>query len=360
MEFTAADRRWMRRALALARRGWGRTAPNPMVGAVVVRDGAIVGEGFHAEFGGPHAEVVALAAAGDRARGATVYVTLEPCAHTGKTAPCADALIAAGVARVVFGADDPNPIAGGGAAALRRAGIVADGGLEAEDARELNAAFHHRFASDRPFITLKLAMSLDGAVADAARTNQRMTGAPALREAHKLRAGHDAVAVGSETILLDDAKLTVRGVRQPRVAPARIVFDRRGRVPASSSVVRTARRIPTIVVTSEPPAPAAAALTEHGVTLVPARSLSEALRALRARDITSVLCEGGAVLAGALLTAGVVDRLVIFQAPVVFGAGALPAFAYAPTHTVPTAPRWRAIAHRELGEDTMTVFAPAR
>src|SRR5438094_9197228 len=163
------DRAYMRRALDLARRGWGHTAPNPMVGAVVVRDGQVVGEGFHARYGEAHAEVAALAQAGERARGATLYVTLEPCAHHGKTPPCADAVLGAGIARVVAATEDPNPDAGGGAANLRTAGVDVVVGVEADDARELNAAFFHAQASDRPFIILKLATSIDGAIADAGR-----------------------------------------------------------------------------------------------------------------------------------------------------------------------------------------------
>lgn len=358
-EFTPADRRWMRRALTLARRGYGRTAPNPMVGAVLVREGAVVGEGSHVEYGAPHAEAVALAAAGANARGATAYVTLEPCTHVGQTPACVPALIAAGVARVVFAAADPNPVAGGGAATLRAAGIAVDAGLAEDEARELNAAFHHRFASDRPFVTLKLAVSLDGAIADATRRPGWMTGELARKAVHRLRAGHDAIAVGSGTAIADDPQLTVRSGRRPRVAPRRVVFDRRGRLPAGSKLVRTARRVPTIVVTTDPPPSEAAALEKRGVTIVGAPSLGAALRALRAQDIHSVLCEGGAVLAGALLEAGAVDRMVIFQVPVLLGTGALPAFGHAPSHTLPDAPRWRILDQERLGEDVMTTYAPA-
>lgn len=356
--FTAADRRWMRRALTLARRGWGRTAPNPLVGAVLVRDGQKVGEGWHAVHGAAHAETVAIEAAGDAARGATMYVTLEPCNHTGKTPPCAAAIIRAGVARVVFAADDPHPTAAGGARALRAAGIVVESGLEADDAKELNSPYYHRFASDRPFITLKLAVSLDGAIADAARTPGWITGARARRESHRLRAAHDAIAIGSGTALADDPSLTVRGVRAPRVAPIRIVFDRRARLPIGSRLAKTAKRRPTLLVTDPSPPAAARALAALGVEMLAASSLIEALRALRGRGVHSILCEGGASLAGALLAAGVADRLVMFQAPVVLGSGALNAFAYAPAHALPSTPRWRIVSQTMLDDDSMTVYAP--
>src|SRR5688500_12992862 len=190
------DLAYMRRALSLARRGLGQTAPNPMVGAVVVRDGEIVGEGWHARFGGPHAEPVALAAAGARARGATVYVTLEPCAHQGKTPPCTHALIAAGVARVVAATADPNPVASGGAAQLRAAGVDYQVGVSEREARELNAPFFFALGSDRPWVTLKLATSIDGAITDHRHSSAWLTGPRARRAVHRLRAGSDAVAVG--------------------------------------------------------------------------------------------------------------------------------------------------------------------
>ena len=329
-----------------------------MVGAVVVRDGEIVGEGWHAEYGGPHAEVLALEAAGQRALGATVYVTLEPCAHTGKTPPCADALVRAGVARVVCAVRDPNPAAAGGAQRLEAAGIEVAFGIEEADALELNAPFFHALTSARPFITLKLATSVDGAIADAAGKSRWLTGDTARRYVHRLRAGHDAVAVGVGTAIADDPSLTVRSGRRPRIPPARIVFDRRARLPLGSSLVRTARDVRTVVVVADASSPEARSLADGGVHVVESATLEGSLPALRSLDIRSILVEGGAELAGALLAEAVVDRMIIFQAPVVLGAGARNAFAYVPAHALPDAPRWRVVGRRTLGHDLMTVYAP--
>ena len=356
--WTTRDRAFMRRALVLARRGWGRTAPNPMVGAVVVRDGEIVGEGWHAEYGGPHAEVIALDAAGERARGSTMYVTLEPCAHAGKTPPCTDALLRAGVGRVVCAVRDPNPVAAGGAQRLEAAGIEVAFGIEETDARELNAPFFHALTSTRPFVTLKLATSIDGAIADATGKSRWLTGEAARRHVHRLRAGHDAIAVGGGTAIADDPSLTVRAGRRPRVPPARVVFDRRARLPLDSSLVRTARDVRTIIVVGDRSSREAHALAEAGVRVIESNALDEAFRALRSLEIRSLLVEGGAELAGALLAEALVDRMIIFQAPVVLGAGARNAFAYVPAHALPDAARWRVIDRRAIGQDLMTVYAP--
>ena len=355
--WAARDRAFMRRALVLARHGWGWTAPNPMVGAVVVRGDAIVGEGWHARYGGQHAEVAALEAAGDLARGATMYVTLEPCAHTGKTPPCTDALIRAGVSRVICAMHDPNPIAQGGGALLERAGTEVAFGLEENDAFELNAPVFHALTSTRPWITLKLATSIDGAIADASGRSRWLTGDRARRHVHRLRAGHDAVAVGVGTALADDPELTVRTGRRPRVAPARIVFDRRARLPLDSKLVLTARDVRTIVVSKDASSVEARTLADAGVQIIQG-TLPNALTALREIDIRSILVEGGAELAGALLNDGVVDRMIIFQAPVVLGKGARSAFAHVAPHALTHAPRWHVVDRRTLGPDLMIVYAP--
>lgn len=352
-----ADAAFMRRALDLAVRGWGQTAPNPMVGAVVVRDGAIVGEGWHARFGEPHAEVIALRAAGDRARGATMYVTLEPCAHAGKTPPCADALVRAGIRRVVIAARDPNPAAAGGATRLEAAGVEVMDGVEQRPALELNASFFHSFVSDRPWVTLKLALSVDGAIADATRVRGWLTGPESRAEVHRMRAGSDAIAVGIGTALADDPLLTVRDVPPPRVAPLRVVFDSTARLPLDSALVRTAREAPVVVVAARPDAARAAALRERGVEVLEAASAREALVALRGRGVVSLLAEGGAKMTASLLGDRLVDRVVIFRAPVVLGAGALNPFSELPGTLPEAAERWRVVERRAFGDDEMTTYA---
>jgi diaminohydroxyphosphoribosylaminopyrimidine deaminase/5-amino-6-(5-phosphoribosylamino)uracil reductase len=355
---TPDDGAWMRRALALAERGWGQTAPNPMVGAVVVRDGVAVGEGWHTRFGEPHAEVEALRSAGERARGATLYVTLEPCNHHGKTPPCTDAVLVAGVRRVVAAVADPSPVARGGADRLREEGVDVQVGVEESAARELNAPFFHALSSDRPFVRLKLALSLDGAVADQTRRPGWLTGDDARAEVHRLRAGSDAVAVGIGTALADDPLLTVRGFGPPRVPPLRVVFDTSARLPLSSKLVRSAREAPVLVLCWAPDPTHAAALEHAGVELLHAASLPHALRALRARGVRSLLVEGGAGLASAFLQEALVDRLIIFRAPIVLGSGALNAFGGMPASTIDTAARWTIVDARRMGDDEMTVYKP--
>jgi diaminohydroxyphosphoribosylaminopyrimidine deaminase/5-amino-6-(5-phosphoribosylamino)uracil reductase len=351
------DDAFMRRALLLAARGAGHVAPNPMVGALVVREGAVVGEGWHAQFGGPHAEVVALAAAGAAAKGATVYVTLEPCAHHGKTPPCTGALLASGVTRVVFAAADPNPVAAGGAQWLRDAGVSVQGGVLREEAEELMAPFLHvARGAVRPFVTLKLALSIDGAIVGAGRRGW-LTGAESRRAVHELRALADAVAVGIGTVLADDPALTVREGAAPRVAPVRVVFDRQARLPVESVLARTVVDVPVVVLTDGSHPVGEAQLRERGVEVVPVGTVSEALAFLRKRGVQHLLVEGGATLATALLEAKHVDRLITFQAPVILGAGALAAFATLPGQESDQATRLRVVARRELGDDLMTTYA---
>jgi len=340
-----------------ARRGWGRTAPNPMVGAVIVRGGEIVATGWHAEFGGAHAEVMALERAGERARGATVYVTLEPCVHHGKTPPCSDALIRAGVERLVIAARDPNPEARGGLDRLRAAGIAVAAGVLERESLDLNAPFHASFSSPRPWVTLKLALSLDGAIADARGRSKWITGALARERAHDLRAGSDAIAVGIGTALADDPSLTVRDAAPPRVPPVRVVFDRQARLPLDGALARTARDVPVVVVATAPGAARRAALESAGVAVLDAPSLDGALALLRERGIRGLLVEGGAALTGALLGAALVDRLIIFQAPVLLGAGALRPFERAPAAEISAASRLRVVEREVLGDDLMTVYA---
>lgn len=357
---TEVDSVYMRRALALAQQGWGQTAPNPMVGAVVVAGDQIVGEGHHVRYGEAHAEVMALRQAGERARGATIYVTLEPCAHFGKTPPCADALIAAGVQRVVIAAPDPSRVARGGAERLREAGIHVDVGIEQSSALELNAPFFNAIATSRPWVTLKLALSADDGMADPTGNRRWITGAESRAEVHHLRANADAIAVGVGTVIADDPSLTVRDAAAPRVRPKRVVFDSSLRTPRTSVLMRTAREIETILI-GRPEAPMdRKALTEMAgasVLLVP--SLHEALVALARRGVRSLFVESGPRLTGSLLREGLVDRLVIFRSSFELGPDAPKAFAFAPEGFAESLGdgRHRVVDERRFGDDVMTTYA---
>jgi diaminohydroxyphosphoribosylaminopyrimidine deaminase / 5-amino-6-(5-phosphoribosylamino)uracil reductase len=349
----------MRRALELAERGWGRVAPNPLVGAVIVRDGKVVGEGWHTEYGKAHAEVEAIRAAGEAARGATMYVTLEPCSHRGKTGPCTDAVVAAGIARLVFAAADPNPKASGGATTLRQRGVAVDGGVEEARASRLNAAFLHAHAAGprRPWIELKLAISIDGRIADAGRRSRWLTGPRARDEVHRLRAGHDAVAVGIGTALADDPLLTARGATQPRIPPVRVVFDRHLRLPLDSRLVQTLGEAPLwILCAPEPPEEKRLALESRGVTVIGAVDTESALAELKERGIRSLFCEGGAGLASGLLEADVVHRLTLFVAPVLLGAEAPSGFGALSSPTLADARRWALVRSEAIEGDSVLVF----
>jgi len=352
------ERDAMARAIELAWRGWGRVQPNPLVGAVVLADGENVGEGWHAEYGGSHAEPTALAAAGARARGATIVSTLEPCTHQGKQPPCTDAILAAGVRRVVAAVADPNAVAAGGAERLRARGLEVELGLLADQAEAQNASFLHGVRNpSRPYVALKLATTIDGRIADANGHSRWLSEQPARDFVQWLRAGFDAVAVGGVTAREDDPSLTVRGPLQPRVPPVRVVFAADGDVPVTLKLVRTARQVPTLVVTS-PTAPPTrlAPLQAAGVRVVGAAPLGEALRRLREQGIGSLLVEGGGRLAGALLAEDLVDRYYWVQTPLWLGASAVPAVAGLPTVALGDARRWRVTERRALGDDTLLVL----
>ena len=354
-----ADQEYMRRALALAERGWGQTAPNPMVGAVVVAGGRVVGEGFHARYGEAHAEVVALRAADDSARGATLYVNLEPCAHYGKTPPCTDAIVGAGIGRVVAAVRDPSAIARGGSEKLRAAGVAVDlsPAEEREAAVELNAPFFHAHASARPWVTLKLAVSADDRIASASPDQRWITNEASRAEVHRLRANSDAIAVGIGTVLADNPALTVRGVAAPRIPPRRVVFDSHARTPREAVLVRTARDIPTTIVVRPDADPVAiAALADEGVDILAAADLASSLEALRRSGVRSLFVEGGARLAGSFLEKSLVDRLIIFRSRTPVG-NALGAFDFAPDGFAASLDRTSVIDRRPFGDDTMTTYA---
>lgn len=336
------DRHWMRQAIALAERGWGRVHPNPVVGAVVVQGDAVVGEGWHAEFGAAHAEAAALTEAGDRARGATLYVSLEPCNHHGKQPPCVDQILAAGIARVVIASRDPNPVASGGLERLQAAGVRVDVGVEEAEERFQNARFHHAHsASDRPFVALKLAVSMDGCIADAAGSSRWLSGDAARGWAHHLRAGFGGVAVGARTAITDDALLTVRGEVTPRIPPVRVLFDRSGQLTGAEGIFHDGSGVPVMVVAG-PDAPAVRrmALTAAGATVIVADGLHESLVAVRAAGVDALLVEGGGRLAGALLEAELLDRIYQVQCPLWLGDG-IRAWQGLGSPAITTARRWR-------------------
>jgi diaminohydroxyphosphoribosylaminopyrimidine deaminase/5-amino-6-(5-phosphoribosylamino)uracil reductase len=326
------DDRWMRRALELAARGAGDTNPNPLVGCVIVRGGGVVGEGFHRRAGGPHAEVAALKRAGSRARGATLYVNLEPCSHLDKrTPPCAPTLAVAGLRRVVVAMRDPNPrVNGRGLTLLRRAGVDAVTGMLEAEARRLNERYAVAVEMGRPFVLLKAALTLDGRIATAAGESKWITSAAQRRAARRLRRLHDGVLVGIGTVLADDPLL----LPSPRTARPfhRIVLDSRLRIPTRSRLVRSAHRSPVLVLCGPGAGRKRALLESRGVTVLEAlsprrRAPARALRALWRRGITSLIVEGGSEVLGSFLHARHVDKLVLFRAPLLLGGrGSLPAF----------------------------------
>ena len=348
----------MARALDLAWRGWGKVQQDPLVGAVILRDGRPVGEGWHPEYGDRHAETVALADAGEGARGATLVVTLEPCSHQGKQPPCTEAIIRAGVSRVVAAMRDPHSLAAGGFERLREAGVEVEVGPLGDAAAVQNAIFLHGLRDNtRPFLALKLATTLDGKIADGYGQSRWISGESARDYVQWLRAGFDAIAVGGRTARLDDPALTVRGPVRPRTAPLRVVFDRVADLGPNLTLVRTARETPTaVVVTSEADRGRVKRLQATGVTVLQAGSLLEALGSLREQGVSSLLVEGGGQLAGALLAAGLVDRYYWIQAPLWLGEGGVPALAGLPSGGLDQAERWRAVERRSLGDDTLLVL----
>jgi diaminohydroxyphosphoribosylaminopyrimidine deaminase/5-amino-6-(5-phosphoribosylamino)uracil reductase len=319
----------MRRALEHARHGLGRTTPNPLVGACVVTpEGVVVGQGGHERAGEPHAEVHALAEAGGQARGATLYCTLEPCSHTGRTGPCADRIIEAGVARVVAAMDDPFPLVQGrGFARLRAHGVQVEVGVERDAAIRLNQPFLTAVGLGRPFVILKAAASRDGFIAAEPGQRTPLTSAPALRHAQYVRAQVDAIAVGSETVLVDDPQLTVRDVYRERPL-ARVVFDRRLRTPPTARLFSTLDAGPVFVMTAPRAmgSSRAAALERAGATLVVSEGddLNASLRRLVGFDIQSLVIEGGAALHAGAWDARVVDYVQLYIAPVTLGSRGVP------------------------------------
>jgi diaminohydroxyphosphoribosylaminopyrimidine deaminase/5-amino-6-(5-phosphoribosylamino)uracil reductase len=363
------DRRFMRLALTLGRRGQGRTWPNPAVGAVVVKDGIIVGRGWTQPGGRPHAEPEALKRAGEAARGATLYVTLEPCSHTGKSPPCADAVIAAGIARVVSAIEDPNPeVAGQGHARLRAAGITVETGCGAAEAAYDHAGHFRRIRARRPHVILKLAVSADDKIGAAGRKPVAITGEAARTRVHLLRAQCDAILVGIGTVLSDDSLLTCRLPGMKDRSPVRVVLDPSLRTPGESRLVHSARETPLWLIASETAEAAAAMrLGAAGAQVIrlpptavaPGLDLAAALRALSERGITRLLVEGGSRIASSFVAADLVDEAWLLRGPDAVGADGIAALQGLPLTSVTQSTSYRARASEALGNDTLTIFERA-
>lgn len=363
MGFSEGDRRWMALALSLGRRGLGRTWPNPAVGCVITAGDIVLGRGWTAPGGRPHAETAALANAGARARGATAYVSLEPCAHHGQTPPCSEALIAAGVARVVTALEDPDPrTAGKGHAALCEAGIAVETGCLGDIAARDHGGFLRRTRDGRPLINLKLATSADGRIATASGESRWITGPAARVRVHAMRAVHDAVMIGSGTALADDPMLDIRdlGIRHQ---PVRIVCDTSLQTPVNSRLGQSAREIPVWLCHGpEAPADRHAAWQKAGAELLECQSadghldLSDMAKKLGKRGLTRVFCEGGGRLAAGLLAAGLVDRLAGFTAGLVLGSTAIPAIGPLGDAALADYPRFRLSGVEVLGPDTLQLW----
>lgn len=359
------DKAFMEVALRLARRAVGDTADNPPVGCVLVRDGRVVGRGRTASGGRPHAEVQALAMAGEAARDCTAYVTLEPCAHHGRTPPCADALIAAGVARVVVAIEDPDPrVDGGGLARLREAGIEISTGIGAESATTIAAGFLSRIRTGRPIVTLKLATSLDGRIATATGASRWITGPRARARGHRMRARHDAILIGVGTAITDDPSLDCRLPGLQSRSPVRVVMDGALRLPASSGLVRTAHEWPTVVIASASADPAKRQELEgHGVAVATVEvnndgrpAIGAALTLLAGRGVGRVLVEGGATVAKSLIAADAVDTLAWFRAPMLLGGDGIPAVGALGLDAIGTAPRFVPVRTESLDGDTLEIL----
>jgi diaminohydroxyphosphoribosylaminopyrimidine deaminase/5-amino-6-(5-phosphoribosylamino)uracil reductase len=360
MSITPEDLHYLRRTLRLAKRAHGRTSPNPMVGAVVMRDGRILGEGYHPQAGQPHAEVFALRAAGEAAKGATLYVSLEPCSHYGKTPPCAELVIASGIRRVVFASLDPNPlVAGQGLARMGAAGITVDYGALTEDEQRLNEAWRFWMRTRRPFVTLKLAASLDGKIATRSGESQWITGEAARRDVHRLRSVHDAILTTAATVLADDPALTARIPRSRD--PRRLILDTHLRTPPSARVFASASPSPLLVTAEVDPARHAPYI-ERGVEVLSLPASHDRLdldalwREMGEREIMSLMIEAGGHFAASLLEAKLVQKLVLYLAPLIIGGReATPVVGGEGVAQLADAARLRDVTWSRVGEDMRVV-----
>ncbi len=352
---------FMQLALDLARQGEGRTRPNPPVGAVVVRQGRVVGRGFHPAAGEPHAEIFALLEAGELAQGADLYVTLEPCSHVGRTGPCCEAVIAAGISRVFIGVSDPNPlVAGRGLERLRSAGILVETGLLADDCRWLIAPFAKHVSCGLPHVTLKAAMTLDGNIATSAGESRWITGPASRERVHRLRHQCDAIMVGIGTVLADNPRLTTRLPEGGGRDPLRVVVDSRLLTPEDAAIVSSAVTIPTIIATTgSSPEGKAQRLRQLGVEVIridgpdDAVELTGLMRTLGERGLQRILLEGGGRLNSAAWKAGIVDRVMLFFAPLLLGGRGIGVFAGSGVEFLGDAVRLSPLRMERIGDDTL-------
>jgi diaminohydroxyphosphoribosylaminopyrimidine deaminase/5-amino-6-(5-phosphoribosylamino)uracil reductase len=360
----AADLRFMQLALALGRRGLGNTWPNPAVGAVIVKDGVILGRGWTRPGGRPHAETEALKHAGRAARGATLYVTLEPCSHHGKTPPCADAIIRAGIARVVSALDDPNPeVAGQGNARLRERGIAVETGLEAEAARRAHVGHFTRMTTGRPYVTLKLAVSADGKAGAAGRKPIAITGLTARERVFQMRAMNDAILVGVGTVLSDDPALTCRLPGMMERSPVRVLLDARLRVPIATGIVGTANETPTWIFGDPKASPMAEeVLRAKGAEVFRVESnggrlnVEQVLRTLAERGITRLMVEGGPTVAASFVKGDLIDEVALFHAPTTIGDDGTDALEGMPLTALIRSPRFKLASSESVGADTLELY----
>jgi len=359
------DRKYMKRALTLARKGIGMTSPNPAVGCIIVKNGLIAGEGWHKKAGGPHAEVHALEMAGNAARDADVYVTLEPCCHTGKTPPCSEALINAGVRRVVAGMRDPNPdVNGGGLAALESAGIETFCGMLEEQCRDINLPFIKYVTTGIPFVTYKCAMTLDGNIATITGESRWISGEKSRKYVHLMRSHMDAVMVGVDTIIADNPQLTVRHVRGKD--PLRVIVDTRLRTPKSVTILNGELSDRTIIATTESDTEVHRPYLKQGVTIVVCEeydgrvSMKDLLQKLGMMGVQSVLLEGGSRLAGNMLQQGLIDELVFFVAPKIIGSNGFAPFNLQGITSMAHAIKLDFTDIRRIGQDIIVTARPER
>ncbi|MDD2366269.1 MAG: bifunctional diaminohydroxyphosphoribosylaminopyrimidine deaminase/5-amino-6-(5-phosphoribosylamino)uracil reductase RibD [Desulfuromonadaceae bacterium] len=357
------DHKFMKRALTLARKGFGKTKPNPAVGCVIVKNGKIIGEGWHKRAGGHHAEIYALEMAGSNAQGSDVYVTLEPCSHTGKTPPCCDKLIGAGVKRVVAGMTDPNPqVDGRGLLALQKAGIDTVCGVMEEECRDLNRSFIKLMTTGKPYVTYKCAMTLDGKTATMTGDSRWISSAESRSYVHKLRAENDAIMVGVNTVIADNPELTVRHIKGD--SPLRVIVDSKLRTPENAKVLSETLSHGTLLATTETDLQLHLPYIQAGATVIICESLNgrvnmnDLLSKLGERGVQSILLEGGSCLAGDALLRGLIDECIFFFAPKVIGSDGLSPFKITGNAAISDSTRFNELKIRRIGSDIMVVTRP--